>query len=105
MSFGLLNELVTLIGGPDNVAAIVGDPELREAVLFAALSERSKTGKVTKAVTDIFDVEISTEDAESVLEWVMANAIAFFMRSLKRVVKVVEPHKATIEELASSPNG
>lgn len=103
MSFGLLNEITTLMGEPATAASVYFDPELRVAVLGAALHERTKSGKIAKEV-DMEEIVIAPADIEALLAWEVEHAIAFFSRSMERVFKM----KGQLEELnkaTSSLNG
>ncbi|TPL42617.1 MULTISPECIES: hypothetical protein [unclassified Mesorhizobium] len=104
MSFGLLNEVTTLMGEPATAASVYFAPKLREQVLLAALHKRTKTGKVEAPIGSLDDVEISMSDMEALLAWEVDHAIGFFTRSMDRVVKL----KGDLESLnqgASSLNG
>lgn len=105
MSFGLLNELTALVADPGFVPRIMTDVDLRESILISALSERSKTGKITKELEDITDVDISMVDFERVLTWVMDHVMSFFIRSTQTIVRVTKQHKDTMEALGSSLDG
>lgn len=105
MSFGLLNEITTLLGDPAVAASVYFQPELRENVLVAALHERSKTGKVINRVEGIDDVEISVDQIEELLAWEVEHAIAFFARSIDRVGRVkgqLEKFKVDMSTLSGS---
>jgi len=104
MSFGLLNELTTIIGDPARVSAVAVDPELRTEVLCAALAERKRSGKIIKAV-DFDDLDISVEDVENVISWVMEHSLSFFVRSLRKVVDLTKAHQGEMTDLASSLAG
>ena len=98
MSFGLLNEITTLMGEPATAASVYFDPALRVAVLLAALHVRSKTGKVEHQIKSLDELEIAPADMEALLAWEVEHAIAFFARSMERVVKM----KGQLESLTSA---
>jgi hypothetical protein len=104
MSFGLLNSLTRIVDDPSRVPAIRTDHELRDTVLAAALAERKPSGKIQKEI-DLDDADITIEDVERTLDWVMEHVMSFFVRALKKVVAVTEANKADMEALASSVNG
>lgn len=104
MSFGLLDEITRLMGDPATAASVYFNPELREEVLLTALHERSKTGKVVKESLPLDELDIPIDHMETLLAWEVEHSIAFFARSMERVVK----SKQTLEKLtqdASSLNG
>lgn len=94
MSYGLLTKLSKELETADAVGAVPHDPELRDRVLKVALTERSKTGKAKKEIKDLDDVEISIEDVELVLGWVMEHLTGFFVRGLQKTKKVLDDQKA-----------
>ncbi|MDV2968711.1 hypothetical protein RZ532_22235 [Nitratireductor aquimarinus] len=107
MSFGLQNEITTLMGDPAIAASTYFDPELREKVLLAALHERSKTGKIINKAEELEDFDISVSDIEALLAWEVEHAIAFFARSMDRVKKLkgqLESLTADVSSLNGSAN-
>lgn len=105
MSYGLLNELAKLVGSPEVAPSITLDEHLREEVLKACLAERKASGKITAAVKDMDDLDISVEDVERILDWATENVLNFFVRSLGKMVQRVEANKDTLEALKSSLDG
>ncbi len=104
MSFGLLNQITTMMGDPASAASVYFAPPLREEVLLAALHKRTKTGKIEVNSAPLDELDISMSDMEALLAWEVEHAIAFFARSMERVVKI----KGTLEGLtrdASSLTG
>lgn len=85
MSFGLLNEITTMMGDPAVAASVYFNPDLREKVILSALHERSKTGKITNKIENLDDVDVSVSDIEELLAWEVEHSIAFFARSMDRV--------------------
>lgn len=104
MSFGLLNELSTLVDSPEQVAIIPLNPTLRSQVLGALFAKRKKSGKIEQAV-DIEDLDISIAHAEAAMAWAMEHLTAFFIRALRKVVEVTEKNKNDIRGLESSLDG
>jgi hypothetical protein len=105
MSYGLLNELAKIVGSPEAAPQIAINEYLREEVLKATLAERKPSGKVTKPVADIDDIDISIADVEALLDWATENVLSFFVRSLKKVVGHAEANKDAFEALKSSLAG
>lgn len=104
MSFGLLDEVTTLMGDPAQAASVFFSPALRRAVYHALLQPRSKTGKITKEVDDIFELDIPVDQMEELLGWGVEHALDFFSRSVSRITRMkgsLENH----EVFASSQNG
>lgn len=106
MSFGLLNELSRLVGDPANVAIASVDPEMREKMLKALLSERDGTGKITKEWNPLVS-GFTMEQANQVLEWVAENLIGFFVTSLEGAERLREKleKNPVAQKLLSSQTG
>lgn len=93
MSYGLLTKLSKELETADAVGAVPHDPEMRDNVLKIALTERTRSGKAIKEIKDLDDVEISLEDVEAVLGWVMEHLTGFFVRGLQKTKKVLDDQK------------
>jgi len=104
MSFGLLNEITKLMGDPATAASAFFNPELREKVLLAALHVRSKTGKIEHEVENLDDLDIDFASMEELLAWEVDHALAFFTRSMDRVVKL-KGQLENLQQAGSSLNG
>lgn len=105
MSYGLLNELAKIVGSPEIAPSIAIDENLREEVLAACLAERKASGKVTKKIDDMDDLELSIEDAERLLDWATEHVLSFFVRSLGKMVRRVESNRDVLAGLKSSLDG
>ncbi|WP_454287261.1 hypothetical protein [Rhizobium arsenicireducens] len=105
MSYGLLNELVKLVGSPEVAPTISIDDDLREGVLKAVLAVRKPSGKIVTPVADIDDLDMSITDIEAVLDWSTEAVLSFFVRSLGKMVRQVEANKDVLEGLKSSLAG
>lgn len=105
MSYGLLNELAKIVGSPEIAPSISIDERLREEVLGACLATRKPSGKVTKKVEDLDDLDLSIDDVERLLDWATEHVLSFFVRSLGKMVKRVEANRDVLEGLKSSLDG
>ncbi len=105
MSYGLLNQIATLVGSPEVAPSISLDEQLREAVLKLCLADRKPSGKVLKDVEDMDDLEVSVDDIEAILDWATENVLNFFVRALAKTMKRVEANKDVLEGLKSSLAG
>jgi len=104
MSFGLLNELTTIVGDPSRVAAVHLDPELRETFLTALFAKRKKSGKIEENI-DYDDLDISVEDVEKALTWSQEHVLSFFVRSFRNIQTVTEKYQEEVTSLTSSLAG
>lgn len=105
MSYGLLNELTGIVSSPEIVPQISLYKELREEVLGACLAERKPSGKVTKKIDDMDDIDMSIEDVEAVIDWASEAILSFFVRSLGKMAKQAEANKDVFAGLKSSLAG
>lgn len=112
MSWGLLDELTKLVKDLDQLGQFFSDPEMRDGVLSAVLSERTKQGKITKKL-GVLDVELDDqlEAVDEILSWAASHVTAFFIRSLtklsERVSKLPQDkiEALTDKVLTSTPSG
>lgn len=104
LSFGLLNELSLLVNDISDLPSIPLNTRLRKQVLSACFATRKKSGKI-EAEVDIDDVDVSIGDSERIIDWVVDHMMAFFLRSLKKVVLTTEANKIDMQDLGSSLNG
>ncbi len=104
MSFGLLNDLTTVVADPGRVATISMDPALRVSVLNTVLAIRKKNGKIEQAV-DVTDIDISIKDAERLIDWVSEHVMSFFVRSLQKVLAIQQHKEGELKVLLSSLAG
>lgn len=105
MSFALVSELASVVGGPENIGHMHLDPVMRDTTLILLLSERSKGGRVTKELENIGDVEASINDLENLLDWASQHVLDFFLRSIQRGTKIANNNKEKMEQLASTLSG
>jgi hypothetical protein len=104
MSFGLLNDLTSIVGDPGAIASLTLNPDMRNGVLKSALAKRKKSGKIEEEV-DIDDLDVSIKDVEALLDWVSGHVMSFFVRSLRKVAAVNEKYEAPLRDLVSSLGG
>lgn len=103
MSFGLINDLTRVVN-PDNMADINIDSDFRHSFLALLLAERSKGGKVLNQV-DPYDVEMTPDEAASLIAWAQDHILDFFLRSFKNLKSTAEKHQETLTDLASFLTG
>lgn len=102
MSFGLLQTLAKMVGPVTNIEVIpliMIDPEKAEEFLVEVLAERTPSGKVTSK-PELLDHEISPEDVDRVIEWMVGHLLHFFIQKLMNLAKVqksLEGAKAAAE--------
>lgn len=102
MSYGLLTTLTRKVGNLERIPAIPLDDELRDDILKEVLAERTNTGKVTKAVEDLTDVDLTIEGVEAICSWVMENLTGFFVRSLVMAKKTLDSQTAATAQFSEN---
>jgi len=111
MSFGLLNELTGLVGGPEAVPNLSFNPELSSQALFAVLVKRDKRGRpidFDDEENPVIPADLSPEAAEEIIDWVAAHVLDFFVRRFANSTKLFAKQAGQLAEvgssLTSSPN-
>lgn len=96
MSFGLLNELTPLVGGPERIAEFDFDAVLREHAVRLCLGQRDERKKL---ISDQVLPDLELDAVEGLLDWVKDHVFAFFIR---RLMKNVEAFDKNAEALKTS---
>lgn len=111
MSFGLLNELASLVGGPEAVPNLSFDAQMSQTALFSVLVKRNKRGQPIDFEDEddpVIPGDLSPETAEKILDWVAGHVLDFFVRRFANSVKLFGTQAAQLAEvgssLTSSPN-
>ena len=105
MSFGLLNELVALVGSAAYVGTIPVDAELGKAVLSTVLAKRDNTGTVVEEL-NLFETNITPEQTMALYQWVMGHVLDFFLAALETAATVGSQFNQRLEALfPPSPSG
>jgi hypothetical protein len=100
MSFGILNALCAAVANVEQVGLILLDPTLRLGVLEVLLSPRDDKGKITEKF-DLERDEMSSADAEIVLEWAGDHVLDFFMRAVETQSRLLTKNKDRVAKLSS----
>lgn len=109
MSFGLLNELTALVGGPEAVASLHFDPNLRTTALQLLLAKRDRNGKILNDEDDaIIPFDLDAAEAEKMTNWVADHCLDFFIRQFARSANLLGARAGDLaaigSSLTSSPN-
>ncbi|HQT79056.1 MAG TPA: hypothetical protein PLD10_18540 [Rhodopila sp.] len=105
MSFGLLHELLTIVGDIPRVAIIAADDDLRKSVLNAVLAERDQTGAITTPA-NFFTLNITAEDVRKICAWVGEHCLDFFIGAIETAVEIHKPQEDRLKGLENSmPSG
>lgn len=86
MSFGLLNEIAALVGGPDQVPELSFNPVVSTSALNLLLAARDKRGNIIPPTDDepAVPLDLDPEAAEAMIDWAGAHVLDFFVRRLAK---------------------
>lgn len=104
MSYGLLNEIVTMVNDIDSVATIGVDHELRNNVLNALLAERDEDGNIVANV-NWYKMSLSPEEMNRLIAWVSEHVFDFFLKSFENANSLKEANEERLKKLLSSLDG
>lgn len=107
MSGGLVRQLAPLVGTFEDIGQAFGDPELQNALVIAALTKRSPRG-VKLEEKDASAYDISLEEFDKFISWIMEHILYFFVKSMQSATKVVEkstPLMEALDKLTQSQTG
>lgn len=104
MSYGLLNRLTLLIGGPEQLEAVYLDSELQMAVLCNLLGHYDAEKQTfTPAQPDT--LPLSVEEIPALLGWISEHVLDFFVQSLTTAQELEQRFKPRLEAFKSSQTG
>lgn len=105
MSFGLLNELCSLIGSPERISFIDSDADMASQVVMTVLIPRHPSGKPTISLSDYSPPGVSMATAETILDWVKEHVLNFFCRRIEANLKLLGANKDRLKEIGLSVTG
>lgn len=95
MSFGLLHELLRVVGDLSGVSVMAIDADLREKVLVVVLSERDEKGKIVREFP-FYTARISAEDVHAIFKWAGSHVLDFFLTAMEKAVETHQPEQARL---------
>lgn len=105
MSFGLLNELVGLVGNAAYVGAIPIDAELSRAVLRTVLAKRDAAGMIVEE-PNLHEMDLAIPETMALFHWVMGHTLDFFLNALETAATVGSQFNQRLGTMfPPSPNG
>lgn len=104
MTFGLLNELVRVIGDVEGIAEISFNNDLRDAVLNEVFSERDEQGRIKEPV-NLFNLAVDPDDVVNLLEWVGAHVTDFLLKQMLKTKVMVESNQGRLKALMPTSTG
>lgn len=103
MSFGLLNEIASLAGGPEGIPNLSFNPSTSTALLELVLAERDPRGGIVRPEEGVIvppDLDPST--AEEIIDWAGGHALDFFVRRFAKSAKLLAARAAELAAAGSS---
>lgn len=105
MSFGLLNELCSLVGSAERVPLIDADADLAASVIAVVLIPRFPNGKPSVNSADYVEPGITMKQADEILDWVKENVLDFFCRRIEANLKLLDANKDRLKQIGLSVSG
>lgn len=104
MSYGLLNRLTLLIGGPEQLESVYLDPDLQMTVLCNLMGVYDAEKQTfTPAQPDV--LPLSVEEIPALLGWISEHVLDFFVQSLTTAQELEQRFKPRLEAFKSSQTG
>jgi hypothetical protein len=104
MTFGLLNEMVRVIGDLEAIAELGFDAELRGLILQEMYSERDEQG-VIKTPVNLFNLDITPEDSTLVMEWVGSHVTHFLLNQMEKTMTIMQAQESRVKALTPTSTG
>lgn len=105
MSYGLLNELIRVIGDPQRASTLELDADLAQFVLTIVLMPRTPTGKPAPEAENFELPGLEVEEAYRIFDWVKAHVLDFFVRRLRSSLQSIGERKELLAEIGSTLGG
>lgn len=103
MSFGLLNEVASLVGGPDGIPQLSFNPAISTALLELILAERDKRGNLIRPEDEsIVPRDLDPEIAEEIIDWAGDHCLDFFVRRFAKSTKLFATRAGELAAAGSS---
>lgn len=99
MSYGLQDQLLRLVRDTNEIGLVYADPDTRNAVIEQVLADRTPSGKIIQK-KNFDDYDISTEEVEKLLAWVIDHVTAFFIRVIGVLSSKVQTENTILTEAA-----
>lgn len=105
MSAAMRTRVVALLEDMSNIEAIFLNPELHEQLFITLLADRDERGRLKSDDHTINDFDLTTEDADKLVDWVGDHVLHFFMRGARGIEKMLKAQQEEIKDLHQSTNG
>lgn len=99
MSGGLIRTLLPYFRDFEDFADIFSRPEEQNQLIIETLKDRTPAGRAIKDQT-IFDFEMSMEESNKLVNWVVEHSLHFFIESVTQAKDVFVKNTAKIQGLA-----
>lgn len=102
MTSGLRNYLSNFLGRLPAITEAFVDPEIQEAIIVECLKPRTPTGDQTqKKNYSINDFNLSLEDSDKLIGWVVEHVLYFFMKGTLQSQALGEKFQPQLQGLAT----
>lgn len=94
MVFSLLQDILKIVGGLENIEALIlSDPFMRDFVVARALTPGKGSKLKPEELVDLDEIDLDYQDIVSLIAWISAHIVFFTVASAKSL----EPLKDQIE--------
>ena len=101
MSYGLLNELLSIVPDIPDVSAMGSDHALRGKVLQTILSKRNDLGDVIEPYQP-FQVTVTPTDVHEILKWAQGHVLGFFLKLIEDTTIIHQDQEGALKKLMPS---
>ncbi|BAQ50289.1 hypothetical protein [Methylobacterium aquaticum] len=103
MSFGLLNEVASLVGSPEGVPTLSFNPPTAHALLELVLAKRDKRGNILRDDEEpIVPHDLDPDVGETIIDWAGAHVLDFFIRRFKKSAQLFATQAENLAAVGSS---
>lgn len=102
-SFARQNSCLRAVNDPDRLATIMLDPDASEAIIRIMLAEKGGSGEQFEV--ELGETDISMEDYDKILTWVLDHLTYFFMKRFQGLGNQAKALGPEADRLVSSLTG
>lgn len=105
MTYGLFNEVMSVVPNPENIGdLLIADAGLRDFIVRRMLAGNKRVTK-DEDLPDPFEMDLDIRDMNNLVMWVGDHILYFFMTSAEKTTALAQKYQETITQLAQSKSG
>lgn len=103
MSYVMMNDIMRLVGGPDEaMTSILTNQEIRDLIIRRLFTDSKTSIEEFKDLIPIEDTKMDIFEMDDVLSWVMEHITYFFMRTAEKVQAAVNKYPELAKKMKTS---